>query len=263
MRHLQTLNRMHIIAMAAAGLILRGITAGVATAQAAPTARMTPYASYAPLPVFKHFELGVRCSRSELLDTRRQGPNGLDNANWEGHINYVGSLWGLDEIQDYLPRLYVQFALNPYTGAGIAYDYLGARTMDWGNAEKTRLGTDGDLHLHGFLYYVFLRYPVIFGITPFCEVGGAWYQAEFRESARWAAIGDGYRFEVDNANGYFLGLGVSAVLPGDWSVNLYWRQMFDVEVGARAYFEPGPKAGRAGSFPMEYRMLGLGAAYHF
>lgn len=243
------------------GLILWGIAGGGENTGAATYSRMAPYT---PAPVFKYFEIGVRSSHFDLLDTRRAGANnGLDNANWEGNINYIGSVWGLDAIQDYLPRLYVQFAPNPYIGAGLAYDYLGVKTLDWGNAGKTRVTTDGDLHLQGFLYYALLRYPVMFGITPFCEIGGAWYHAEFRESAKWTANGTGYRFEVDNSRGLFFGLGVDAAIAGDWSVNLYWRQMADVEIGARAYFEPGPRVNRAGAFPMEYRMLGLGVAYHF
>jgi len=242
------------------GLILLGLAGGGHAARAAQYARMAPYTP----PVFNHFEIGVRSYRLELLDTRRRGAsNGLDNGNWESKINYIGSVWGLEEIQDYLPRLYVQFALNPHFGIGCAYDYIGARTLDWGNAEKTRVSTDGDLHLQGFLYYVFLRYPMMYGISPFCEAGGAWYQSEFRENARWAANGPGYRFEVENARGYFFGFGVDVAIPSDWSVNLYWRQMVDVEVDARAYFEPGSRPSRAGSFPMEYRMFGLGAAYHF
>ncbi len=239
-------------------LLLSGAT-GVAPVQAQHSGA---YGSVGPYH-FRQAEIGVRSYHFTLKDTLRKGPNGPDNANWEGRINFIGSVWGLEEIQNYLPRLYAQFNINPYFGVGVSYDYIGAKTVDWGNEEKTRTTTDGNLHLQGLLAYTLLRYPLRFGITPFLEFGGAWYRANFTESAAWTMNGDGYRFQVDNTRGYFLGAGVNVELPGNWSASLYWRQMRDVEVTARAYLAPGPQVGRAGSFPMEYKMIGIGAAYQF
>lgn len=213
--------------------------------------------------MYRYFEIGVRSYHYNLRDTRRRGDTGYDNANWYGNINFIGSIWGLDEIQNYLPRLYVQVALTPYAGIGVSYDTIGAKTVDWGNAERTRTATDGSLHLHGGLLYAFLRYPLYFGLQPFCEIGGAWYRSQFTEAATWKATGDGYRMKVDHTKGYFVALGVNVALTDDWALSVYWRRMMDLDVKARAYFDPGPDPNRVGSFPMEYTMFGIGASYVF
>jgi len=172
-------------------------------------------------------------------------------------------LWGLDENQNYLPRPYFQWVVNDYFGLGVSYDYLAVKTVDWANAEKTRTSSDGDLFLQGGLLYAFVRCPLLFGITPFGELGGAWYKVDFVESAKWVAQGAGYRLEVDDAIGYYIGLGVNVDISIDWSLNLYWRQMYEAEVKARAFFSSASEPDRVGSFPMGYRMIGLGAAFHF
>lgn len=214
-------------------------------------------------PVYQQFEIGVRSYHFTLKDTRRLGEFGYDNANWEGNVNFLGSIWGLDAIQDYLPRLYVQFALTPFMGIGISYDQIGAETVDWANADKTRTASDGDLHLKGGLLYAFFRYPLWIGITPFGELGAAWYRSQLTERAVWRSYGEGFRLDVDNARGYFLGLGMNVALTENWALNVYFRQTFDLDVKARAYFSPESTPNRVGAFPMEYRMLGAGVAYLF
>ncbi len=242
-----------------AGLLLWGAGGGEAWAAARPASMGDRYPSYG----FKYFEVGVRSYRFVLSDTRRRGDNGMDNSNWEGNINFIGSVWGLDAIQNDLPRLYAQVALNPYVGFGLAYDYLGAKTVNWGNDQKTLLSTEGDLHMHGALLYTFLRYPLMFGITPFCELGAAWYRSDFTEDAAWIAAEEGRRLDVDNPFGYMVGLGVSVEFANEWSVNLYWRQMLELDVKARAYYNSDDQGTHSGAFPMDASVIGLGAAYHF
>ena len=250
----------NVNAVIVAGLMLWVAGGGGGDAWAASYAGMdNRYPSYG----FKYFEVGIRSYRFALSDTRRRGDNGMDNANWEGNINYVGSVWGLNELQNDLPRIYVQASLNPYIGFGLAYDYLGAKTVNWGNEQKTLLSTAGDLDMHGALLYTYLRCPLMFGITPFCELGGAWYRSDFTEDTAWIAAEQGRRIQVDNPFGFMVGLGVSVEFASEWSVNLYWRQMFDVDVEARASYSSEDQGPHTGSFPMDASVIGLGAAYHF
>lgn len=219
---------------------------------------------YYPSYDFRFFEIGIRSYQFKLRDTLRVGANGADNANGESGINFVGNVWELKEIQNDLPRMYAQVTLNPYVGFGMAYDYLGAKTVAWGNAEKTRTATEGDLSLQGALFYVLLRYPLMLGITPFCELGGAWYFADFSEDAAWAAAAPGRRFKVDsNTFGYEVGLGVDVAISADWSVNLYWRQTLNTKVHANVNYSEDNRDSRSGSLPMEARAIGLGVSYHF
>ncbi len=232
-----------------------------------PAADATPrsYSLFGYEPAFEiseRLELGARVCHFYLKDARRNGPDGPSNSN-PGN-NFLGSLWGLDETQDYLPRLYAQYAFIPYFGIGATYDQLVAQTRDTPVEEKNWTTGDGDLHLWGPMFYLFARYPNATRFTPLAELGWAYYFTHFSESYEWASGGPYWRFETEDTSGYFLGLGVDVALTDQWHVNAYFRSTFGVEVDARALFSKGPRPNaRAGSFPMEYDMLGLGISYCF
>ena len=207
-------------------------------------------------------EFGARIHYFSLKDTRRTTRNGQhDNSNIRG--NFIGSVWGLDEIQNYIPRLYLQYAVSPFWGAGITYDSIGAKTKDWRDPINQITSSDGDVTAWGPMLYLFARYPNETRITPLIELGWVHYFADFDEDALWAASGPGFRFEVDNTDGYYLALGLDFDVADNWHVNTYWRRTFDTRVDTRAYFSPGPQVGRYGVFPLEYEMFGLGTSYRF
>jgi len=205
--------------------------------------------------------IGARVYHFELSDTRRSQNNKYSNNNIAG--NFIGSVWGLDEEQDYFPRLYVEWAFSPYLHLGLTYDHVRAATVDWANDEKSATSTDGDVEVWGPLLYAAGRLPNDTIFTPFLELGWAEYFASFDVNPAWAAVGPGYRFEVDDTSGYFFGLGVDVEFADNWSVNLYWRQMSGADVRARAYFTPTSRIGRKGSFPMDYDIVALGIQHGF
>jgi len=70
---------------------------------------------------------------------------------------------------------------------------------------------------------------------------------------------------VDDTRGRFLGIGCDVALCKGWQLNIYYRHMRDVDVGARAYFhasgaDNGP-VGREGAFPLDYDLYALGLVY--
>ena len=209
-----------------------------------------------------HLEIGARIVRFDLKDTQRDARSGRpSNFNVEG--NFIGSLWGLEEIQDYVPRLYAQYAFIPDLGIGITYDHLGAKTLDWGDLYASTIEGDGDLEVWGPMVYLFMRYSNSTPVRPYAELGGAYYFAQFHESAEWIGGNPGYRFEVDDAFGVYLACGVDVALQESWHMDVYLRYLYGAEVDARAYFKPGAKAGRTGSFPLDYIMAGAGLAHSF
>ncbi len=205
--------------------------------------------------------LGARMHHFELQDRRRRIRGRLENTNIRG--NFVGSVWGLDEIQHYTPRLYLIALPIPYVGAGLTYDQISARTVDWGDEEKSFRASDGDLETWGPTFFIQARWPNATRLTPFAEWGRTKYFADFQEDPDWAAVAPGYRFEVDDTYGTMHALGCEYAITPNWSVHAYWRRLRGASVAARAYFTPGPRVGRAGAFPIEYDMYALGTAYHF
>lgn len=205
--------------------------------------------------------LGARMYNFNLADTRRTTRGRLSNSNVRG--NFIGSVWGLDENQNYIPRLNLGYWFTPYLGVGLTYDEVSAATVDWGSVEQTFTSTDGDVNIWGPMLYVTGRAPNSTRCTPFAELGWATYFASFDEDPAWAAAAPGYRFEVDNTTGYFWGLGLDFEINSHWSVDVYWRQMNNAEVEARAYFTTSSRVGRYGAFPMDYDMYGIGVNYHF
>ncbi len=206
-------------------------------------------------------EIGARVHYFSLKDTRRTIRGRYENTNVRG--NFVGSVWGLDEIQDYVPRLFANVMMNSYFGVGMTYDMIAAETVDWGDLEKSFRTTDGDLKTWAPILYLLVKWPNETRFEPFAELGSARYFARFKEDPVWAATAPGYRFEVDDSWGTTFALGCNLALSEHWHAHLYWRRMRGASANARAYFSPSSRVGRFGEFPLEYDMYGIGTSYRF
>ena len=136
-------------------------------------------------------------------------------------------------------------------------------TRDWGNADRTAYGTDGDLEVWGPPAYLFLSASDLKCIKPGIQAGYIYYAGDFLEDPAWSAVGPGYRFEVDNTQGYFVGITCDVCLTDKISLDLAWMEVFEADVDARAYFSPGNKVGRYGTFPMAHDMASIGMKYSF
>ncbi|OQA26479.1 MAG: hypothetical protein BWY59_01366 [Verrucomicrobia bacterium ADurb.Bin345] len=202
------------------------------------------------------WEVGARITHFSLEDDDRGG----NNSNIRG--NFLGSIWGLEEEQSYLPKPYIQYLVIPYGGVGLGYDAMTIKTVDWGDDARTFKSSDGDLTVQGAAFYLFGRYPNETRFTPFAEVGFVYYMADFDEDSEWKATGPGYRFEVDDTSGNYIALGCNVQIYEQWFMNIYFRRLFEATVDGKAHFGPGYRP-RSGSFPLENDAWGLGVSYQF
>jgi len=201
--------------------------------------------------------LGVQSSWVHLEDTRRYSPAGLlDNTNDTG--NFLGSLWGVDPRQRYVPLPFLEYRIVSSFGAGVAYDQARARTLDWGNAEQNVTAGDGDLEIRGIRPYLFARGPH-WRLVPYAQVGLEHYWSSFYVSPGWAV--PSRHFEVDATDGWFLAGG--GLLPRGRHVrlDLQIRHSQTEPVVARAYLRRNHH--RDGAFPMRRDALGAGLRWAF
>src|SRR5512138_1509825 len=75
--------------------------------QATPTTEVRP--SLLTRSVSGRLTIGARAGYAWLAEDRRSGPNGYDNANRSS--NFLGSLWGLDVEQRYLPKPFLEYRI--------------------------------------------------------------------------------------------------------------------------------------------------------
>lgn len=207
----------------------------------------------------RRVEIGARIGAFRLRDRRRSGPRGYDNRNLQ--VNYIGSVWGLDEEQDSLPRPFIRLLLGPYGGFGLGFDRIRASTVDWGDEEKSYRATDGDLVIQGPMVFGFARFPNASAWTPFAEAGFVFYRADFRADPEWLAHSPGRRFTAGDTSGVTLALGCDYALGDRWAASAFWRWQRGANAEATAYFPPYRP--RSGSFPMDYNMAGIGLYYSF
>jgi opacity protein-like surface antigen len=237
-----------------AGLALAAGPSGAE--QAVPTVEARP--SLLARSVSGRLTLGIGVSHSWLEDDRRSGPDGYDNANRSG--NFLGSLWGLDPKQSYLPNPFLEYRIVSAFGLGVAYDQLTVKTLDWGDAERTWTAGDGDLRIRGAQVFAFGRFANRTRVTPYVRVGFGYYWSAFLESPGWAA--PGRRFEVSDTKGWLAGAGLKvAVWKGVGLEGSYQhRQLSDVKAAVR--FANGGK-GTKGVFPVRSDAVALGLSYGF
>jgi hypothetical protein len=201
--------------------------------------------------------VGVRLSHRWLEDSRRYGENGLDNHNTD--VNFLGSLWGLDPLQRYVPAPFVEYRVVRGFGAGVAYDEARVKTLDWANDDHTATAGDGDLRLRGLQIYAFGRLRNRTRFTPFVRGGFSRYGSAFFEDPGWAL--PGRYFEVAGTHGWFADAGVRVALWRGIDLEASVEHSWLKDVDAKAHLQGG--GGRRGSFPLRNDALRLGAAYRF
>jgi opacity protein-like surface antigen len=239
----------------AAGLVLLGVRASHAAE--ATVAADEPSGFFGRF-VATHLTIGARATHFWLKDTRRSGPNGLDNLNQAG--NFLGSLWGLDAQQHYFPNPFLEYRVISAFGAGIAYDQARAKTLDWtDNTARLATAGDGDVEIRGVQYYVFGRYRNRTRLTPYANVGIARYRSRFFVSPDWAT--PGRHFEVDDTNGWFFSGGCSVALGRHLGLDALYRHSQLEAVVGRAFFNRNRH--RSGAFPMRNDLIGAGLFYAF
>ncbi len=201
--------------------------------------------------------IGLRASHFWLEDSRRSDAQGYDNGNLSG--NFLGSLWGLDPEQRYLPSPFLEYRVVSSFGVGTAYDRARVRTLDWGNDAHTVTAGDGDFDIRGLQVYAFGRYSGWTRVTPYAQLGFAQYWSRFFVSPGWAA--PGRRFVVDGTEGWLATAGVRLALGRHAGVDLQYRHLDVADVAGRAYLRNNHY--RAGGFPVRSDWLGVGLAYAF
>jgi opacity protein-like surface antigen len=200
---------------------------------------------------------GVRGSHSWLVENRRSGPNGYDNSNKSG--NFLGSLWGLDARQRYVPGPVLEYRIVGPFGVGAAYDRVRVKTLDWGNPEHTITAGDGDLEIRGAQAYAFGRYRNRTRATPYLQVGFAHYGSRFLESPGWAA--PGRYFEVGATQGWLVTAGVRVAVWKGVAVDGSYQRLQLGDVEAVAHLAGGGRV--KGSFPVRSNVVSLGVFYGF
>ncbi len=197
--------------------------------------------------------VGLRLSRFWLVDSRRYGENGLDNHN--ASVNFLGSLWGLDPQQSFVPAPFLEYRVYSGFGAGVAYDQDRVKTLDWGNAEKTATAGDGDLRIRGLQAYAFGRVPSVGPVTPAVRGGYSWYSSAFFEAPGWP----GQSFAVGDTRGFFLGVDASVAFWRHGAFEVSYEHQWLKDIGAKALFADGGR--KKGSFPMGSDVLRVGVAF--
>ena len=201
--------------------------------------------------------VGARFTYYRLEETRRSGENGYDNGNLSG--NFLGSLWGLDAQQHYIPNPYLEYRVLSGLGIGVMYDELRVKTLDWANQEQMVTAGDGDLEIRGIGAYLLARYRNPSRYSPYATAGYVWYQTHFDVTPAWAAAGR--RFLVEDTEGWFVSGGCTVRVAKHLGVDASVRYSHIGDVAARAQLVGNRY--RTGAFPMRYTALALGVTYAF
>jgi opacity protein-like surface antigen len=239
--------------------LLLAVTAAVGTAAHAFAADATPPStndrSLVGKIVGNRLSVGVRVSHWWLEDSRRYGENGLDNQN---PGNFVGSLWGLDAKQGWVPLPFVEYRIVSVVGVGAAYDEVRIKTLDWANDEHVATAGDGDLQLRGLQLWAFGRYANRTRVTPQLRMGWGHYWSAFYEDPGWPPP---RWFEVEDTSGWFGGVAVNVRVWSHVGADVAFEHLALSDIAAKAHLLNGGH--KNGVFPVSSNVLRLGVTYKF
>lgn len=210
-------------------------------------------------------QLGTRLAYRILTDSDSGYKGGI-----YGSGTYLGTIYALDEQQDYLPsKLFLAYFFTKHFGVEFAYDSMKAETVAT-DMDTNMVKTDGDAILSGPTLSLLGKYPNITSFTPYAGIGIGFLNGDFDETADWAhsSWGESDRnrtMVVDSTTALLLTAGVNwAFNGGQWLLDCSLQY---VQADADAVFY-GATDGvvdteQAGHFPMDNVALRLGVIYSF
>jgi outer membrane protein W len=125
-------------------------------------------------------QIGLRETYQTLTDSDSGAKGGT-----QGEGTFLGTIYALDEVQNYLPNLYATYFFSKYWGVELAYDSAEAETVAT-SIGSSIIKSDGDVSLAGPTLSLVGRYPNRTKFTPYVSVGLGYYFGDFDEEAHWA-----------------------------------------------------------------------------
>ncbi|BHH84207.1 OmpW family outer membrane protein [Desulforhopalus sp. 52FAK] len=222
-------------------------------------------------------QIGTRMATRSLTDS----DSGHEGGTY-GSGTYLGTIYALEEVQDYTPYLfYMKYFFSDYIAAELAYDSVTAETR------ATTVGysgdkTDGDVTLSGPTISLVAHIPNSTKFSPYASIGVGFYSGDFDEAASWAlgyktpsdyedagspstALNGRIREMVtDDAVGILLGLGCTYALNANWllDISMQYTQV-DVDATFNGYTYGVLDTVQNGNFPIDNIAFRLGLAYQF
>ncbi|MCK5068983.1 MAG: outer membrane beta-barrel protein, partial [Desulfocapsa sp.] len=240
-----------------------------------PQENNTAYSTY----IENKLSIGARFTHRTLTDSDSGHEGGTG-----GSGTYLGTIYGVDEIQNYFPNLFANYAFSDFLSIELAYDKIEAETLATSiQHPSTGTKSDGDVSLTGFTLTVIGSYPNQTKFTPYGGIGLGYFQGDFEETDHW---GLGYYSEehyieagspgtpyngrtktmtVDNALAVLITVGTQYALP----YNCYLDASIQyIKVDADATYQPTEYGidldySRNGTFPLDNVSFRLGIAYTF
>jgi hypothetical protein len=198
------------------------------------------------------WKVGARMIQFKLEETQRGGKVDGEYVN-----TYMGSISYLEEDQDNTPRLFAQYRIKKSpVWIGMTYDRVRAVTLE---ADKDPDHGDGTIALSGYVPYLHAAWENKTPLTPFVQLGYAFYKADF-EANEWGAEGRRY-VKVSDPNGLEIAGGLDVRLYKNLQLDLFVRQM-NVDDVTGKWYSYGQEGG-AVVFPLSNTAYGIGLLGQF
>ena len=222
-------------------------------------------------------QIGTRMAVRSLTDS----DSGHEGGTY-GSGTYLGTIYAIDEVQDYIPYLFfMKYFFTDYIAAELAYDSVSGETV------ASSIGysgdkTDGEITLSGPTVSLVAHYPNSTKFNPYASVGIGFYSGDFDEASHWGlGYKDPSQYEamgspstsyggrtreivIDSEIGLLLGLGCSYSLTENWLIDLSMQYTsVDVDATFYGYTNGVQDTEQDGHFPMDNVAFRLGLAYQF
>ncbi len=204
-----------------------------------------------------------------------------------GEGTYLGTIYAMDEVQNYFPALYATYQFTEYVSMELAYSKIESETLATTYKQpKYGVKSDGDVVQTGFTLSVLGHYPTETKFTPYGGIGFGYYTGDFEESDHWGigyhnpqhyeeagSTGEPYKdrrkwMEIDDEFAFILTLGTTYDLPYNLKLDASVQYIF-LEANAQYYKtnDGGLTVNHDdtdnGTFPLDQLAFRLGIKYTF
>jgi outer membrane protein W len=269
-----------ILAVVSVSILVAGNSFAIGQSEEVPAIKKTTMQNMYENYIKDRLSIGLNVNHRYLIDSDSGQKGGVS-----GDGTYLGTIYAMDEVQNYFPSLYGTYKFNKNFSMELGYSKIESETLST-TYKQPEFGvkSDGTVVQTGFTLSVLGLYPTQTKFTPYGGLGIGYYTGDFEETDHWGlgyhnpqhyeesgSTGLSYNgrtkwMTIDDEFAFIFTLGTTYDLPYNLKLDASFQYIL-LEANAHYYksndYGVTVEHNDDGTFPLDQLAFRLGVKYTF
>lgn len=269
-----------ILAVVSVSILVAGNSFAIGQSEEVPAIKKTTMQNMYENYIKDRLSIGLNVNHRYLIDSDSGQKGGVS-----GDGTYLGTIYAMDEVQNYFPSLYGTYKFNKNFSMEFGFSKIESKTLATTYKQpKFGVKSDGTVVQTGFTLSVLGLYPTQTKFTPYGGLGIGYYTGDFEETDHWGlgyynpqhyeesgSTGLSYNgrtkwMTIDDEFAFIFTLGTTYDLPYNLKLDASFQYIL-LEANAHYYksndYGVTVEHNDDGTFPLDQLAFRLGIKYTF